>query len=77
MADYSEEQRDKLASQGKAMKDGSFPIKNGSDLQNAIRLAGNASDPPKARRFIMRRAKELGLSDRIPDTWQDDGTLKG
>lgn len=76
MADFSEEQRRKLAREGKAMSDGSFPIRNRSDLQNAIRLAGNAGDPAKARRFIIKRARALGLTQLIPDTWAGDGSLK-
>jgi hypothetical protein len=57
------------------MPDGSFPITNGDELDSAIRLAGNADDPPAARRHIMRRAKDLGLENRIPDTWKADGSL--
>lgn len=52
------------------MKDGSFPIENGDDLSNAIDLAGNAKNPNKARKHIMRQAARLGMSDQIPDTWK-------
>lgn len=68
--DFSAAQRDAAASSGAAMSDGSFPIKNGGDLRNAIRLAGNASDPEAARKHIKRRATALGLADRIPDSWK-------
>jgi hypothetical protein len=67
--DFSAKQRKSAASEGEAMPDGSFPIKSAKDLSNAIRLAGNAKDPDKARAFIKRRAKALGLESRIPDTW--------
>lgn len=76
MAEFTAAERRRLAKQGKAMSDGSFPIRNRSDLSDAIQLAGNASDPAKARRFIMRRARALGLTSMIPDTWNSDGTLK-
>lgn len=74
MADFTEEERKKLAKEGKAMKDGSFPIRNRSDLENAISLAGHAKDPNKARRHIMRRARSINASGMIPDTWDSDGS---
>lgn len=69
-ADFTEEQREKLAKKKEALPDGSFPIRNKSDLKNAIRLAGNAKNPERARRWIKRRAKTLGAEDMIPDTWK-------
>lgn len=77
MAYIDKETREKLAKQGKAMEGGKFPIRGEQDLHDAIRVAGNASDPKKARRFIMKRAKALGLTKQIPDTWASDGSLKG
>lgn len=67
--DFNTEQRREAADSGDAMPDGSFPIKNGEDLGNAIRLAGKAKDPAAARRHIKSRAKALGLSSRIPEDW--------
>lgn len=69
MADLSAEGRRKHAKKGQALPDGSFPITNASDLRKAIKLAGHAKNPAKARAFIKRRAAALGLSDRIPDSW--------
>jgi HK97 family phage prohead protease len=66
---FTAEQRRALADSGKAMPDGSFPIANEEDLHNAIRLAGNASNPAAARRHIMRRARAMGSSDLIPEGW--------
>lgn len=74
--DYSTDKRKKMASGGKAMSDGSFPIANAQDLANAIRLAGNAKDPAAARRHIIKRARALGLSDRIPDSWREKAALE-
>jgi hypothetical protein len=68
--DFSAGERREAASEGQAQSDGSFPIKNASDLKNAIRLAGNAKDPAKAKAHIKRRAAALGLSDKIPDSWK-------
>lgn len=67
---FSADERKGAAKQGQAMSDGSFPIKNESDLKNAIRLAGNASDPAAAKRHIIRRARALGLTHLIPDSWK-------
>lgn len=68
--DFSASERRSAASEGQAQSDGSFPIKNAKDLANAIRLAGNAKDPAKAKAHIKRRAAALGLSDKIPDSWK-------
>jgi hypothetical protein len=68
--DFSASERREAASEGQAQSDGSFPIKNAKDLANAIRLAGNAKDPAKAKAHIKRRAAALGLSDKIPDSWK-------
>ena len=69
--DFTEEERKKLAEEGKAMPDGSFPIENKEDLKNAIRLAGQAKDKEGAIKFICRRARELGAEDMIPEGWTD------
>lgn len=75
--DFTQEQRDAAASSGAALPDGSFPLKNEQDLKNAIRLAGKASDPAKAKSHIKTRASALGLTDLIPDTWKrDSGDLE-
>ena len=69
-AAFTEEQRMNLAKNGEAMPDGSFPIRNRSDLKNAIGLAGRADDPVKARAWIMKRARELHAEDMLPDDWK-------
>lgn len=66
---FSEKEREELAKEGEAMPDGSFPIRNTQDLKDAIRLAGMAKNPNKARKWIKKRAKELGEEDLIPETW--------
>lgn len=68
--DFPADERRKLAKQGIAMPDGSFPIKTKQDLKNAIRLAGKASNPAAARAHIKKRARALGLEDMIPDSWK-------
>jgi hypothetical protein len=74
------EGREKLASQGKAMPSKSggaprFPIPNVEYLKKAIRAVGRAKgDHAVVRRYIMRRARELGATNLIPDNWNSDGS---
>lgn len=70
--DVSTKERRKLAKEGKALPDGSFPIANEEDLRNAIQAIGRASDPEAAKRLIKKRAKELGKEDLIPEDWSAD-----
>ena len=77
----------KLQKQGKALppsKPGGrprFQIANADDLDNAIRAIGRVRPDTEAarskvRRYVIARARALGLSSRIPDTWAADGSLK-
>lgn len=65
----SEKERAKLEKEGKAMAGGRFPVRNVSDLKNAIKLVGN-SDLPKdeVMKFLKRRAKDLGAENEIPES---------
>lgn len=67
--DYSPEQRDAMAKDGRAMPDGSFPIADEEDLRNAIQAIGRASDPKAAKKHIKKRAKALGKTDLLPEDW--------
>lgn len=77
----------RLVKQGKAMpapgqdRPGRFNIANRQDLLNAIQAVGRVQPPTeearaKVRRFILKRARELQLTQLIPGTWAADGTLK-
>jgi hypothetical protein len=68
--DFSTAQRDAAASSGAAMPDGSFPIKTVQDLRNAIHAIGRAKDPDAAKAHIKARAKALGKTDLLPDSWK-------
>jgi hypothetical protein len=73
-ADVTAQQRREFARSGVAMPDGSYYIRNADDLDNAIRAVGRGSgDHDEIRRHIIKRAKALGLSDRIPDDWTASG----
>lgn len=67
--DFSQDERDAAAESGAAMSDGSFPIKTVGDLKNAIRAVGRAKDIAAARRHIISRARALGATDQLPDSW--------
>lgn len=67
--DFTAKKRKQLAASGHAMPDGSFPIQNEEDLHNAVRLAGNAKNPGKAKAHIKARASAIGATGAIPDTW--------
>lgn len=85
MPDVSADRMRDLVQQGKAMpapdqdRPGRFPIRNREDLLNAIRAVGRAAGGESGRRvvrrFIIKRARALGLLDLIPDTWNSDGSL--
>jgi hypothetical protein len=66
------------AATGAAMKDGSYPIENEADLGKAIHAVGRGGSSHNAiRAHIIRRARSLGASSKIPDNWNSDGSLKG
>jgi len=69
---YSDERREELAKEGMALPDGSFPIVDEADLQNAIQAFGRAGDKEAAKKHIMKRARDLGKEDMIPENWMGD-----
>ena len=74
---YKQADRDKMAKSGEAMPDGSYPIADAEDLDNAIHAVGRGgADHDAIRAHIIKRAAALGLSSRIPDNWNSDGSLK-
>lgn len=74
---YSQAEREEMAKNGEALPNGSYPIKNGADLQHAISLVGMGNDSqPEIRQHIIARARALGLTDKLPASWHVDGTKK-
>ena len=63
--------RKRLAKEGKALPDGSFPIRNANDLKNAIQAYGRAKIGKRAavKKHIMRRARALNRERIIPEKW--------
>ena len=72
--DYSTDARERMAGAGTAMPDGSFPIANRADLQNAIQSVGRAKDYGKAKAHIISRARALNAMDMLPEDWRNMAT---
>lgn len=72
MTTFTTRQRKNLTKKKMAMPDGSYPIRNRSDLRNAISSYGRAKNKRAVKTWIIRRAKELDSTDLIPDSWMTD-----
>jgi hypothetical protein len=68
-AEFSDSERKDLASRGQAQSDGSYPIRNKSDLGNAIQAFGRSKNKSATKSWIIRRAKALGATGMLPDSW--------
>lgn len=74
--EFTDKERQAAADKGDALPDGSFPIANKSDLENAIHAYGRAKDKAKAKAHIIARAKDLDASDMIPENWTKRNFLR-
>lgn len=74
--EYSEDERKVMADKGEALPDGSFPIADKADLENAIHAYGRAGNQSAAAKHIAKRAKSLGLEDLIPTSDDFQKSLK-
>lgn len=72
MAEFTEDQRKKLAENEQAMPDGSYPIRNRQDLKNAIQAYGRSKNKQKTKAWIKKRARELKAEDLLPDEWTEE-----
>lgn len=70
LREFSSKERESAAESGAALPDGSFPIKNKSDLHNAMQAIGRAKNPAKAKAHIKARARALGLSGELSDAFK-------
>lgn len=80
-AKYDAEALRQMLDKGEALAnangDPSYPIGDKEDLENAIHAVGRGSgDHDKIRAYIIRRAKDLGASDMVPEDWNTDGSMK-
>lgn len=67
---FTGEQRRELARKGMAMPDGGYPIRNVRDLKNAIQAYGRGNNPEAVKKWIKKRAKELGAEEMLPESWE-------
>jgi len=72
LTDYSKKQREHDSKKGIALPDGSFPIRNVTDLKNAVKAFGRTTDAKKAevKKHIKKRARALNRNDLIPEDWK-------
>lgn len=75
MPDFNQMQRQRLAAKNQAMPDGSFPIRNVADLKRAIQAYGRAKNKAAAKAWIIKRAKQLGREDLLPEKWRTSDTV--
>ena len=74
---FSHKERKDLAEKGEAMPNGKYPIRNSQDLKDAIRLVGASSMPEsEVKAWIKKRAKALGLTDELPESWGEHDVEK-
>jgi hypothetical protein len=78
LATIPEKERLALAKEGKALPDGSFPIRNEEDLKNAIHAYGRAkaSDRREVRKHITKQARALKRVDLIPEQWKNADSME-
>lgn len=73
----SAEELEALGERGMAFRnhngDWSYPIRNEADLSNAVQAFGRSADEDRDRlkSYIKKRARSLGCTDKIPDTWSE------
>ena len=73
----SRERRQKLAREGKALPDGSYPITNLDSLKDSIQAYGRSKPGKRAavRRHIMKMARKFDRPDLIPENWKSLSTV--
>lgn len=72
---WPQHRRQDAVAAGNALPDGSYPIEDEDDLRDAIRLSGHGDAPePQVRAHIRSRARALGLTHLVPDTWSGGDT---
>lgn len=73
LSDEFKGDREQLAKKGLALPDGSYPIRNVSDLKKAVQAFGRANEGKRAevKKHIKKRAKALNRKDLIPENWNE------
>jgi hypothetical protein len=63
--DYTAKERRRMATEGRAMAGGRFPIANCGDAEKAIRAQGRAKDQAAVVAFIKKRVRALSCTGQI------------
>jgi hypothetical protein len=72
LRDYPAEQRRRMAGEGRALPDGSFPIKDCTDAGDAIHSIGRAAPEKRSRAeaHIRKRVRALGCTGSLFENWK-------
>ena len=70
--EFSTKERESAAESGEAMPGGGYPIKSTTDLHNAIQAFGRAKNKEATKKHIIRRARALGATDKLPEGWIEE-----
>jgi len=75
--EVSTAKREKLADQGKALPDKSYPMETIGDLANAIKAYGRCPEEkrPALRKLIMKNARRLKALNMVPKDWSESKSL--
>jgi len=75
--EVSDAKREKLADQGKALPDKSYPMETIGDLANAIKAYGRCPEEkrPALRKLIVRNARRLKAMNMVPKDWPEVKSL--
>ena len=68
--DYTARERRRMATEGRAMPGGRFPVANCGDAERAIRAQGRAKDQAAVVGFIKKRVRALSCSGQIFERYQ-------
>ena len=68
-AGFKKAERDRMANSGVALPDGSYPIRNRDDYENAVQAIGRANDRAKVERHIRKRARVLDIPESTWPEW--------
>lgn len=66
---YNKKERARFARKGIALPDGTFPIANETDLEQAVQLVNNHSGSAPVKAHLEKRAKALNKEEMIPKDW--------
>ena len=69
MADIGKQTRLTLAKKGEAEPGGRYPIRDTTELKDAIQAYGRSKTPAQTMAFIKKRAAALGATHLLPASW--------